>query len=397
MQHETIADDSALRQYCEDLSRAKTICFDTEFVSEHTFRPLLCLVQVAADDRLAIIDPLSIASMTPFWETLVCEGHETIVHSGRGEVEFCLQAAGRLPTDLFDVQLAAGLAGAEYPAGYGSLVSRLLGQSANKNETRTDWRRRPLSSRQIEYALDDVRHLRPLRNILHAQLQELGRLDWLVEEMDAWVTDIRQSLGEERWWRVSGNASLGGRSLAIVRELWRWRQAEAQRRDRPPRTILRDDLIVEMARRQTADVKQIGALRGMEWKSLRSRIPEFAECIQRALESPETESPNGPSRPALPQLAVLGQFLASALGGICRQMHLAPALVGGPNDVRDLVVYLLDKQDSQHRETPTLARGWRASVIGRVFEDLLAGKTAIRVGNPNSAHPLVIEPWPGRD
>jgi ribonuclease D len=210
------------------------------------------------------------------------------------------------------------------------------------------------------------------------------------EEMAAWEGEIRRAATEERWWRVSGNANLSGRGLAIVRELWRWRQAEAQRRDKPPRQILRDDLIIELAKRQSADSKHIQALRGMEWGRLRSQIAEISAAIQRALETPEKDFARRAYRDAPPQLAMLGQFLASALGSICRQAHLAPNLVGTPSDVRDLILYRTTAAGDA--EPPLLARGWRADVVGRLFEDFLEGKKAIRIGDPMSEHPLVIEP-----
>jgi ribonuclease D len=390
--YENITTDEQLQQYCRKLATAPTIAFDTEFVAEHTFRPVLCLVQVAAAGGVAVIDPLTIHDMTPFWETLTSGTHETIVHAARGEMEFCLQAVGRFPSRLFDVQLAAGFIGVEYPAGYGTLIARLLGDAPKKNETRTDWRRRPLSQRQIEYALDDVRYLEPLRNLIGDRIEKLGREAWLGEEMASWQEELRRSLTQERWRRVSGNTSLGARGLAIVRELWRWRQAEAERRDRPPRTILRDDLIVELARRQSADVKQIQALRGMEWGKIRQNIPQIAEAIQRALASPERDVLPPSPRENVPQLSVLGQVLSAALGSICHQANLASSLVGGPSDVRDLILYRTAQNNGRHREEPLLAKGWRAEVVGHLFEDLLAGKVALRIADPLSEHPLILEP-----
>ena len=117
---------------------------------------MLCLIQAAVGDELAVIDPIAVGDVTPFWEAVAEPGHETIVHAGRSEVEFCLRAIGRPPANLFDVQIAAGLAGAEFPAGLASLVSKFLGRRTAKHETRTDWLRRPLSKRQIDYAVADA-------------------------------------------------------------------------------------------------------------------------------------------------------------------------------------------------------------------------------------------------
>jgi len=391
MRYEAITDDRQLRDYCGKLARSGSIAFDTEFVSEHTYRPVLCLVQVSAAGELAVIDALAIDDMTPFWETIAAAGHETIVHAGRGEVEFCLQAVGRAPEGMFDVQIAAGLAGIEYPAGFGTLVSKVLGEPARKHETRTDWRHRPLSQRQIEYALEDAHFLQPLRDALHANLNELGRLDWLAEEMSTWLEDVERSFFEERWRRVSGNSGLDARSLAIVRELYRWREKEAQRRDQPVRRVLRDDLIIELAKRQTADLKRIHAVRGLERGDLLRRHGEIAACIQTALSLPEEECPARAAREQMPQLSVLGQFLFAALGSICRQVRLAPSLAGTPNDIRELIAYRTS-QTQQQRRPPRLARGWRQQFVGRLFDDLLAGKLAIRISNPACEHPLVFEP-----
>jgi ribonuclease D len=390
--HENITTAEQLQQYCRKLAQAKTIAFDTEFVSEHTYRPVLCLIQVAADGELAVIDAIEIADMTPFWEAVAGPNHETIVHAGRGELEFCLHSIGRWPARLFDVQIAAALAGAEYPAGLSSLISRFLGQTPPKHETRTDWRRRPLSKRQVEYALNDVRFLQPLRDKIWSKLSEAGRLDWLDDEMNSWRTEVEHSISHERWRRVSGNSGLDARTLAIVRELFHWRDGEAKRRNQPARRVLRDDLIVEIARRGSADVKHIEAVRGMERGDLQRRMGELAAAIQRGLDLPADECPERATREHVPELSVLGQFLFAALGSISREVQLAPNLVGTPNDIREWMVYRTSKSRETLANPPKLAHGWRAAFIGRLFEDLLDGKLSIHIGDPKSDHPLVFEP-----
>lgn len=365
-------------------------------MSEYTYRPVLCLVQVAAGGEVAVIDALSISDLTPFWEVLAEPGHETVVHAGRDEVEFCILATARPPAGLFDVQIAAGLVGLEYPAGYGTLVSRLLGEPVQQHETRTDWRRRPLTRRQIQYALEDARYLPPLRNVLRERLQQLGRPSWLEEEMATWREGIQRAISQDRWRRVSGNSGLDARALAIVREIWRWREGEAQRRDRPVRRVLRDDLIIELARRGMADIKRIRAIRGLDRGDLRRCLGQIAACIQRALDLPEDQFPKTGHRERAPRRSVLGQFLFSALGSICRQSRLAANLVGGPNDIRDLIAYRLAKDSRREQEPPRLARGWRAEFVGRLFDDLLAGKVAIRIADPAADHPLVFEPGPAQ-
>ncbi len=394
MQYEHIDDDRQLVEFCEQVADAKFLGFDTEFVSEDTYRPQLCLIQVAADDRLAIIDPLQVRDVNPFWELLAKSGHETIVHAGREEFRFCLEAIGRRPTNWFDVQIAAGFVGLEYPAAYSTLIAKLVGKNLPKGETRTDWRRRPLTDKQLEYALQDVIYLKPIRDKLALRLDELKRRTWLADELESWLNQIEDAENTEQWRRVAGSAGLSSRKLAIVRELWRWRNAEALSRNYPPKRILRDDLMVEIARRQTADVQRIHTLRGMEHRHLQRHLSIIAECVQRAMELPDSECP-GPERrgeSAQPALTLLGQFLSTALGCICRTAELAPGLVGTVQDVRDLVAYRLGLIKAQE-SPPRLAQGWRAEVVGREIERLLAGNLVLRVTDPLADQPLSLEPF----
>lgn len=393
MKHQIITTQTELEQLCADLAGAESIAFDTEFVSEHTYRPTLCLVQVAAARRLAVIDPFDLQDITPFWKLLAEPGHETIVHAGREEMIFCYEAVGCPPANMFDVQLAAGLVGFEYPAGYGTLLTKLLSETPAKGETRTDWRQRPLSAHQIDYALDDVRYLQRLRDKLHSRLVRLKRLDWMATEVAAWQAEVIASRGDDRWRRVSGSSAMGSRGLAIVRELWRWREEEAGRRDSPVRRVLRDDLIVELAKRRTADPKRIGAIRGLERGDLKKALPRMAQAIERALALSDEECPRIVRKESSPQLTMVGQFLASALSSICRAAEVAPSLVGTANDVRDLINYRLGNGAADPDEPPpALTLGWRAEVVGQKLDDLLAGRLAIRIVDPTSDQPLAFEP-----
>ncbi len=391
--HELVTSDSQLVTLCNELRSAPDIAFDTEFVSEHTYRPQLCLVQVAAGDRLVVIDPLDIRDMQPFWSLLAGPEHNTIVHAGREELLFCLASVGQRPARLFDVQIAAGLVGYDYPAGYGSLMFKLIGERPQKGETRTDWRRRPLSVQQIDYALDDVRHLVAMRDRLRTKLEKLGRLAWLDTEMAAWQDDVEATRSRERWWKVSGVSGLSSRSLAVVRDVWRWRELEAERRDWPAKRVLRDDLIVELAKRRTADPKQIRALRGLERGDLQRVLPPLGEAIAAALALPDAECPRLLQREMPPQLNLLGQFLSSALTSICRSAAVAPSIVGTASDVRDLIAYHLRIGDAGDTP-PILGQGWRAEVVGQLIEDLLSGQVAIRIKDPLAEEPLAFDRVP---
>jgi ribonuclease D len=362
-------------------------------VSEDSYRPELCLIQVAAGGHLAVIDPLAIEDLGPFWQLLTEPGRQTIVHAGRHEFCFCLQAIGRRPANLFDIQIAAGLIGLEYPAAYSTLVTKLLSKTLKKGETRTDWRRRPLSHRQIEYALQDVVHLEPIRDVLCERLGALGRADWLAAELEDWQTGVENAEFHERWRRMSGLSNLGPRSLAVARELWHWRDTEAQRRNSPARRILRDDLIAELAKGATDDIQRIQAIRGLNRRDQERQLTSLAAAIRRALELPDEACPPPLSRAVNRlQFNLLGQFLATALASVCRIQQVAPSLVGAVEDVRDLIAHHLAGPGPASQPPPALARGWRAEVVGRLIEDLIEGRITIRVGDPASEQPLILEP-----
>jgi len=397
MSHESVNSPAKLAALCSRLAAADRIGIDTEFVSEDTYRPELCLVQVATHNELAVIDPYKSGDLAPFWRALAEGHHVTVVHAAREELNFALVTCGRPPANLFDTQLAAGFCSAEYPSSYGSVVTRFLNARPAKGEQRTDWRRRPLSTEQIEYALEDVRYLLPLHETLRKKLERLKRLDWLNEEMERWLADVYDSLERPRWRRVSGLGNLPPRSLAIVREIWMWRRAEAETRNIPPRRVLRDDLIIELARRKVDDPERIRDVRGMHRGMRRETLQTLASCITRGLSAPldDIERPSHESMPG--QLNLLGQFLSPALSSICRSANVATSLAGTAADVRDLIAYRLGFKETSQDEPPLLASGWRAELVGHLIEELLAGRKSIRIEDPLSEHPLAFDSVGGED
>ena len=392
----TITDPKSLNELCERLKSADLIGIDTEFVSEDTFFPELCLIQIATVDELAVIDTIALDDIEPFWRMLVEGDHITILHAGREELNFIVRAVGSAPKHLFDVQLASGFCSNEFPSAYGAVVGKFLGHKPAKGEQRTDWRKRPLTPAQINYALEDVRYLIPLYHRLVEILTERERLSWFEEELESWQDEVIAAQTRKDWRRVSGLGKLGSRNLAIVRELWHWRYEEAQRRNIPQRRVLRDDLIVELAKRKVSNKDQVLAIRGMERSAIKRKADELAECVRRGLEAPIQKEIKSRRKAAPSQLALLGQFLAPALGTICRRAEIAASMVGTASSVRDLIAYRMgfateDSRRDGKDNLPVLARGWRAKLVGNVIDDLLEGKKSIRITNAKHADPLVFD------
>lgn len=386
MQHEYIESSEALEAYCRELAKHEIIAFDTEFVSEDRYRPQLCLVQVAAGDSLAIIDPLPIGDTQPFWDLLVEPGRTVIAHAAREESRFCYRFTGKPIAGLFDTQLAAGFVGMEYPASLGNLVNRLVNKTLPKGETRTNWRHRPLSKDQINYAIHDVTDLETMYKKLMKMIDKLGRREWVEEETVVNQQKVIDGETRENWRRVSGSSGLKPRQLETVKHIWRWREKRAKETDRLPKRVIRDDLIVELAKRGSSDVKKIRNIRGLDRRGFVDHYDDIAAAIQNALDVPESELPKrgrGTRRAASPMLS---QFLSTSIACISRQHKLAPPIVGNAEDVRELLGYELDQRKSD--PTPSLLKGWRGEIVGKTFRRILAGELAIRVSDVTENQPL---------
>lgn len=386
MVHRTLSQTKELASWCRDTQGVEWIALDTEFIAEKYYQPLLCLIQVETPEGSFLIDPLVSMDTVPFWELLVEGTHETILHAGRVELEFCYRYTQKFPQKLFDTQLAAGLVSTDFPAGYSNLVHRFLGETLQNTESRTDWRCRPLTERQVIYALEDILYLHSLREILGKELRRLERETWLTAETQHWQTTVHALVSPERWQRILGSSRYTPQELAIIRSLWQWRDQLAERRNCPPRRLLRDDLLLELARRKMSDVRNIRNIRGLERGDLKDLLPEIAGCIQEALELPESACPQVKISGNHTKLNVLGTLLSSVLGTIARNQQVAPSLVGSPSDVREWIAWKLQWKDCEER--PLLAQGWRAEVVGKLFDELLHGQKAIRIAHPEMECPL---------
>ena len=376
---------SMLESYCAELADEELVAFDTEFVSEDRYRPELCLIQVATRSSCAIIDPMVVGDTSPFWNFLATTKNIVIAHAAREEIRFCHRYAGRPVANLFDVQLAAGFTGVEYPASLATLVQKFAGRTVSKGETRTDWRRRPLTQHQLDYAIQDVLFLPDMYSSLFKSICDLGRESWLKEETASIQVRIAEVESNESWHRTTGASNLPARQMAIVRSVWRWRDTLAKQLDQPPRRILRDDLIVELARRGSADVRRIRAIRGFERRNIQNEMDNIGEAIREALALSDAELPRRFQGGRRFQSPVLTQFLSTAIGSVCRKHQVAPAIVGNSDDVRDLLAYEIDGREGRK---PALLEGWRAEVVGNSFRELLAGKLTLRVTDIHGDEPL---------
>ena len=379
-----VTDPPGLRICCEDVAASTHVGFDTEFVGEDTYIPHLCLIQVATANALYVLDPFDCGPLDEFWALLADPNRLVVVHAGREEVRICHGAIGKPPGNLFDVQIAAGLIGLGYPLGYGPLVGAVLKKRLTKGETLTDWRRRPLSQEQIRYAFDDVRDLLALWKRIDEKLNKLGRSSWAKEEFASFTTrSLRESAEAERWRKLKGVSNLDGRRLAVVREVYRWREEAASRRNRPARTVLRDDLIVEIAKRSPKKEDEIALLRGLG----KADVGGIMTAVERAVRMTAEQWPAEAERDNDPDAVVLiSSLLNVVLADWCNRHELTTPLVATSADVRRLV-----RAAAKGEPPPAdcgLTTGWRKDHVLPVLMEVLEGRRALRVKSLEGEAPL---------
>jgi ribonuclease D len=379
-----------LKPLVDHLRATGRFAFDTEFVSEETFEPVLCLIQVATHERLVVIDPLAVRDLGPFWDVVCDPSVQVVMHAAGEDLRICLLRTGSLPRRVFDVQIAAGLVGLNYPLSLVNLVGQVLGKSLAGSETRTDWRHRPLSAAQLHYALDDVRYLLDLADHFTDRLTQLGRMVWAEAEFDDFIESIAQRAEEDRWRRLPGLNQMSRRSLEMARQLALWREDEARRQNRPLRHLIRDDLLAAIAKRQPRNRRDLEALRDFNRPALLNRCQEILAILDQARAVPEDGLPELPARPEEPAgLSTVTNLLSAALAQCCVQNQLAGSLVANVADLKHLVRWHSDGRDDSHR--PALLQGWRGQLCGRLLLDVLEGRLALRVVDPESEFPVALE------
>ncbi len=382
---------SALKDLVDHIRAVGRFAFDTEFVSEDTFEPVLCLIQVATESRLAVVDPLKVGDVSSFWDAVIDPSLRVVMHAAGEDLRICKLKTGTVPRRVFDVQIAAGLVGFGYPLSLGNLVHQTLKISLPGGETRTDWRRRPLSEAQLRYALDDVRHLLDLADLLTERLGKLGRLDWADDEFAAFLGEIDHRADEDRWRRLSGLHLLNRRGLEVARRISDWRVEDARRSNRPLRSVLRDDLLVAIAKRQPATRRDLEALRDFNRPQLLGRADEILGVIAQAQQVAPDQLPEHAGRhDDGPGLAMVVSLLAATLSQTCAQAKLAVGLVGGAADLKEFVRWYVEGRDQTRR--PDLLQGWRAGVCGRTLLDVLSGQRALRIVDPEAEVPVALDP-----
>jgi ribonuclease D len=372
-----------LERTVERLRAHGSFGLDMEFQRERTYRPRLQLVQVSLADEPLLIDPLAVTDLAPLWDIVADPGVEKIVHAGAQDMEIVFARSGFLPRNIFDTQIAAALLGLGDQIGYANLISRMLHKRLKKGETITDWSMRPLTSAQVDYALDDVRYLHELRDRLWNKLDSMGRSSWLREEVEHYEDrGTYERDPETLWMRISRMRSLDRKGLSILRELAIWREEEANRRDEPRGRVVSDETLVEIARRAPKRPEDMKNLRTLHPRELSRSGPGMVEAVQRGASAPEDTWPRlEAARPEDDRFSITVDLLEVVLRARALENEIAPSYLGNRADLARLIESSRrgnGKRGAEDHE-PLLLTGWRRELVGDELVAFLEGQAQLEV------------------
>ena len=366
-----IATQENLAAFVERARSSSVLAIDTEFLREKTYYAKLCLLQMATDDEVVIVDPFEMDDLSVMAPLLEDERIVKLFHAAGQDLEIILREVGVLPRPVFDTQIAAALLGHTQQIGYAALVHAECGVSLKKIDSFTDWSRRPLSASQRDYAADDVVYLPRLYAGMRAALEEKGRLHWLDHDFEELSDPARYEANErERFRRLKRVSQLSRRQLSAAREVAAWRELEAQRRDVPRKWVVTDEQIVEACKREARTIDELFMVRGLSDRLSTKDARAVVSLISSALSAPPDTWPEldrcGKSEP-----------------NVDAELDLMSALVRLRAKENGIAFPTLASHDDLarvargYREGVDLLRGWRRAIEGEELLELLDGRLAL--------------------
>ena len=365
----------ALSEFCQRIDQAEWIVLDTEFLREKTYYPQLCLIQIAIPGFIACIDPLVLDDLGDLFAILNNNAVTKVIHACSQDLEVLLPLGGKVLAPIFDTQIAAPLLGLPEQTGYASLVEALLGVKLEKGHARTDWSVRPLSKKQVEYAMDDVRYLCELYPIMLEKLSSQGRLTWLEDDFRRYESPDRyQNDPAQAWLRVRGNDRLSAKQARVLQALAQWREQLAQSENRPRAWMLRDNVLLDIARICPEDRKELANIRQIPEHVVAKQGDELIQLITDAIESRlqlTVPTKNRRAKASQKQEA-LAEVLQAQLVLLAEKNAINPATLATKKQLLGLVM--------GERDIPVLT-GWRKEMAGKELLALIEGKRIISVKN----------------
>ena len=379
-----ITSTSALSETCSRLAGGDFVTVDTEFMREQTFWPDLCLIQLAGPGEEVVVDPLAPGmDLRPFYDLMADKRVVKVFHAARQDIEIVYSEAGLIPAPVFDTQIAAMVCGFGESVSYVNLVKKITGRDLDKSSRFTDWSRRPLSDKQLNYAIGDVTHLRDIYTHLKGELEVTSRESWLDEEMaELTAPSTYESHPENAWQRLKMRVK-NRRALAVLIELAAWRERLAQSQDVPRGRILRDEALYDIANQQPTSPEKFSELRTLSDGFARSqRAKEILEVVQRGLERDPKTLPTLPhNQPMSAEATATVELLKVLLKAAAARNRVAPRLIADSEDLERIA-------SEAEPDVPAL-KGWRRQLFGEDALKLKRGELALTL---SKGEVLAIDP-----
>ena len=376
---ELIKTNKELKEACKKLNKAKFITIDTEFIREKTYWSQLCLIQVCSGESEFIIDPLEEdIDLKPFIKLLNKKSILKVFHSGRQDIEIFFKISGKIPSPIFDTQIAAMVCGFGDSVGYEKLVDKLLRKKIDKSSRFSKWAKRPLTNKQLNYAIGDVTHLFEIYPILNDALKEKKRTRWLDEELKILTSENTYNTDPELAYKRLKIRGYDLKTRGVTFQLAKWREERAQNNNLPRGRVIRDDIIYELSSMKPKSINEIMGLRSFS-NGLRLKenvINEIQEQILIGLSLKEENLPKLPEKRKLPHgTNSRVSLLKILLNSISEENEVAQKLIASTQDLEDLIA-----DDSADIKT---LKGWRYDLFGKKALDFKNGKVAITMEENN--------------
>ncbi|WP_310418881.1 ribonuclease D [Mycoplana sp. BE70] len=368
---------AALAEVCALLAKSDYLTIDTEFLRETTFWPELCLIQLAGPETEVIVDPMAKGiDLAPFFALMADTSVVKVFHAARQDLEIVYNLGKLIPHPIFDTQVAAMVCGFGDSVSYDQLVQKTKGVQIDKSSRFTDWSRRPLTDKQLEYALADVTHLRDVYQFLKGKLEQERRSLWLAEEMAVLEAPGTYDIHPDDAWKRLKLRVKKPIELAVLQKVAAWREREARGRNVPRSRILKDDTIYEIAQQQPADAEALGRLRTIPkgWERSQSGAALVA-VIQEALAIPKADLPRLPRQSQVPEgVAAASEMLKVLLKLVSEKQGVASKIIANSDDLEKIAA------EGEAADVPAM-HGWRRDLFGNVALDLIGGKVGLRFVN----------------
>ncbi|MCP4494515.1 MAG: ribonuclease D [Gammaproteobacteria bacterium] len=372
MDYQFITSNEALAEFCRQLAAGDYCAVDTEFIRERTYYPLLSLMQIANEQYMACIDPFAISDFEPLRKLFQNQQVVKVFHSPSQDLEILYQQFGEVPSPIFDTQLAAAVLGFQHQTSYADLVFEVTGTRLEKKHTRADWSKRPLSEDELDYAMDDVRYLRPVYHQMKASLDTKNRSSWITKDLLAMSRPESYEIDTSLLWqRLKGVQKLKDQQLYIAQQLCTWREQQAQQKNRPRRWIAADDWIIEISKRKPTSIDQLSSIHEIPEKVITRQGKAILNMVEQALQGDATQWPEA-YKPR--SLNPAQQALGDCLMGVCRMIaedkNIAIATFATRKDIDSLIL---------NQKSSRLAQGWRFNVAGELLLGFIHGQSNLMV------------------